>query len=156
MLIDRRTQDLIEEYVIGLFGTPPAILRRSLEFGDEERFHETVNVSTASLVDGFAALTGLTSSQVFGLIGISPATRSRSRSRIAKALISLDTADRLYQATHLFARIVSILGLHEAQQWIVHPNAHLDGHAPAALMRTGTGRDRLSRYLGSLEDGTYG
>ncbi len=153
-MIDRCIQNLIEEYVIGLFGTPPAILRGLLEFGNEEHFHETVNVTTVSLVDGFAQLTGLTRSQIFGLIGISAATGSRGR--IPKAPVSLDTADHLFQTTELFACIASLRGLQAAQQWIGQPNAHLDGHAPLALMRTGTGRARLSRYLESLEDGTYG
>ncbi|SMB81097.1 MbcA/ParS/Xre antitoxin family protein [Deinococcus hopiensis] len=49
-----------------------------------------------------------------------------------------------------------MLGEDRTRGWLTQLNSHLDGKAPANLLRTETGGKRLSRYLKSLQNVTYG
>ncbi|WP_027483352.1 antitoxin Xre/MbcA/ParS toxin-binding domain-containing protein [Deinococcus pimensis] len=146
----RKTDALMQELVDQVFHTPRHRVRRALEVGDDD----ALTVTAFTLVEELADLTGLPKTQIYTIVGTSQPTSSRERR--AGTLAPVDVADRALQVTELFARVVAVLGRDKARAWIVRPNGHLDGKAPVDLMRTSTGRDRLARYLDSLEDVTYG
>lgn len=149
----RDTQNAIDHHITAVFGAPAARLRRWLEFGGTGDDRGAIEVTADALVENFAHVTGLTKGAVTDVVGISQPTRSRARKTGAPA--SVDAADRMFQATQLFARAAAMLGEDKARQWLVKPNRHLGGRAPADLLPTSTGRERFSQYLDSLEDSTY-
>lgn len=146
----RKTQDLLQTYVSQLFNASHQRVRTSLEFGNDDFLH----VTTFNLVEGLAEVTGLSKTQIYTLVGTSQPTSSRDKKTGTPATV--EVADRVLQTAELFARAAAMIGPDNARRWLVKQNRHLDGKAPVDLMRTATGRERLSRHLDSLEDVTYG
>lgn len=147
-------QQQFETYSTEVFGASPQELRRSLEKADDRAIAVLVKTSTADWADQFSVLTGLTKKEVYPILGISQATVSRSRGSNAKP--SLDLVDRAFQGIELFARTAALLDREQVSAWLSTPKQHLDGQAPYQLLQTATGRERLKRYLESLEAVTYG
>lgn len=111
-------------------------------------------LSTADVIVRLAQRTNLPKRYFTEVVKVSQSTMSRHGS--AKAPVPVDVADAAFQFAELVDRVEHMRGQVAAAAWLSRSNPHLGGRSPLEFMTTETGRRRVSRYLDSLEEGTYG